>query len=271
MHDFLRDMFSQTSFPNGQPHSALPDMHCDFDNEKLTCSKAAPSQTIEMPLTVRPKAVKCPSEEVGKETRNDSSQKTITRRTNISSTKRTIDCPVIVFIFRQTFISCQANLVCLKEILRDVKARTKRAKIAQPALIGLIRTHLESAETEQCAQVLENMMRSVFHRQVTDTIWIGSFIPKKDDKILEIKKNVCRVIYSSRTADNTGHRRNSLLWPFQCLLGPNRRASRDQANSSSAEHRKTGNHDNPDEGIPLKTNNQSSAAHGDEESSVKHG
>lgn len=267
LQDFLRDVFGQTSFPNGLQHSGLSAAasHCDSANDKLTCSKTAQSQTIEMPLTVKPNGTN-ESEERVKETRKNSTEKSVTKRTNIYSTKRTIDCPAIVFIFRQDFTSCQANLVCLKEIIRDVKARTKRAKIAQPALIGLIHTSLESAQTEQCAHVLENIMRSVFHRHVTDIIWVGSFIPRNEDKILAIKKNVCRVIYSSRTADNTGHRRNLFLWPFQCLFGTN---LRDQSNSTSAGHKPTGNRKDLEEGIPLKTNNHSTVAH--EESAVTDG
>lgn len=270
LQDFLRDVFGQTSFPSGLPHSGLPgDMHCDPENEGLTCSQAAPSETIEMSLTVKPNAVTNASQEVKKETRDSGTQKSITRRTNISSTKRTIDCPIIVFLFRQNFISSQANLVCLKEILRDVKARTKRAKIAQPALIGLIRTTLESAETEQCARVLMNVMHSVFHRQVTDTIWIGSFIPRNEDTIVAIKKNVCRVIYSSRTADYTGHKRNLFHWPFQCFRGTNERGQRDQTNSNCAGQRQTDNHKELEEGIPLKMNNHSAAAR--EEPAVRDG
>ncbi|XP_033821586.1 uncharacterized protein LOC117370301 [Periophthalmus magnuspinnatus] len=265
LQEFLRDVFSQTSFPNGQPHSAHTNTHCDTENENLASCKTR--QATNLPLTVRPKAVTNPSE-IGRETRNGS-QKSVWRR-DIYSTKRTIDSPVIIFIFRNTFLKCHSNLVCLKEILKDVKARTKRAQNAQPALIGLIRTSLESAETKQCAVVLENMMRSVFHRHVPDSMWIGSFVPKKEEEILEIKKNFCRVIYSSRTADNTGHRGNSLFWPFQCLLGPIRRAPRDRAKSNSTDNWQSGNPKDLEENIPLKTYNQSVGPHTvDEELAVK--
>ncbi|XP_072294167.1 uncharacterized protein [Eucyclogobius newberryi] len=236
LQEFLRDLFSHTCFSIGHPHSAQTDNPCAFDNDKLTSCKTAP--TSELPLTVRPKAVTNPSEAAGKETCNGS-QKSVLRM-DVHSTKRTIDCYVIIFIFRKSFLTCHANLQCLKEILRDVKLRLKRAEIARPALIGLIRSSLESAETTQCTLDLETMMRSVFHRHAPDSVWVGSFIPKKEDKLREIKKNFCRVLYSSRTADNTGHRGNMLLRPFQCLLGHNRRTSRGRAKSNPTNNRKTG-------------------------------
>ncbi|KAK7889353.1 hypothetical protein WMY93_024913 [Mugilogobius chulae] len=232
LQEFQRDLFGQTSFSNGQPHSALPG---NFDNERHTSCKTA--SATELPLTVRPKALTNPSEEVERNVRHGN-QKTVARR-DTHCTKRTIDSAVIIFIL---------------ERLSDVKARTKHAKNTQPALIGLIRTSkVESAETEQSALVLETLMRSVFHRHVPDAMWVGTFIPKEEDKITEIKKNFCRVTYSSRTADNTEHRRDPLFWPFQCLLGPNRRTSRDRAKGNSTDNWQTGNPRDQGESIPLKT------------------
>uniref|UniRef100_A0AAV2KXV3 Uncharacterized protein n=1 Tax=Knipowitschia caucasica TaxID=637954 RepID=A0AAV2KXV3_KNICA len=99
------------------------------------------------------------------------------------------------------------------------------------------------------------MMRTVFHRHAPGDMWIGSFIPEKEDYILEIKRNICRVILSSRTADNTRHKGNPLLWPFQCFLGPNGRLARGQANSNSTDNWQPGKKD-LEECIPLRTNNQ---------------
>ncbi|XP_008285785.1 uncharacterized protein C2orf72 homolog [Stegastes partitus] len=260
LQEFVRDMFHNGSPAsiNGQLQPCPSGRHDDAAGESVCC-KTETGKSNEIPLTARPKDLEL-GEEREKEKQDGNVQKTISRRANIYSLKRAIDSPVIIFIFRETFISQSPNEVCLKEILRDIKARTKRSRIARPALIGLIRTTQESAETRRCAQQLESLIRAVFHKQSPETIWVGCFIPQTEDKMLSIKKNTCKVIYSSQTADHTGDRGNPLLWPFQCWFRPQREEDRGQANSS-ASSRQRGDTGSPDEGVPLKTDALSAESH----------
>lgn len=258
--EFILEMFP-SNLENTIPELCSCSSNSHGDANAIQTTESGKSNDIQ--LTVRPSDLNLKAclegEDTKKETRatgNGKARRTAAKSANIYSLKRTIDSPVIIFIFRQTFLSKPSNHICLKEILKDIKARTKRAKLAQPALIGLIRTCQESAETHQCAQLLERQIHMVFHKHSPETIWVGCFIPKTEANMLAIKKNACKVICASQTADNTRDRGNPFFRTFQCLFWPLRRGARGQAERSSAS-RNRGDTRSAEESIPLKTSSLS--------------
>ncbi|KAJ8270446.1 hypothetical protein GJAV_G00114790 [Gymnothorax javanicus] len=120
----------------------------------------------------------------------------------LNHAKVTIDSQIIIFIFRHEFVSCHGNNVRLREILKDVKARTKHASI-RPALLGLVRATVEKEECKLSVVMLEGLIRSVFKKHPTDLIWVGLFVPEKADRTLTIKKNACRTLQALLNSESS--------------------------------------------------------------------
>ncbi|MBN3285383.1 PSMD1 ATPase, partial [Polyodon spathula] len=118
-------------------------------------------------------------------------------------TQRAIHSPLIVFVFRHEFLLHPRNRVCLKEILKDVRSRSRTAGV-QPALLGLVHSTSESRDSWQSVRLLEQLLKTVFKGHPDEATWVGHFIPKKRECILEIKKNACKAIRASLCAE-TGH------------------------------------------------------------------
>ncbi|XP_077441328.1 uncharacterized protein C2orf72 homolog [Vanacampus margaritifer] len=181
----------------------------------------------------------------------------VMRQTSRSSRRRTIDHPAIMLLFRHTFIRSE---VCVKKVLKDVRSRTKGASGALPALIGLVRiTTGESDENHRCLHRLETLIRKVFPQHPANTVWVGSFVPGTPSSVLDIKKNVCRVIACAQTADIPQDRGNPLLWPFQYLFRLIGGGARGEANSPTASNRR-GNSRSVEESIHLKINSMSAGS-----------
>ncbi|XP_053742184.1 uncharacterized protein LOC128771077 isoform X1 [Synchiropus splendidus] len=224
---------------------------CTSQNPHPCAAKMEDLNMKEIPLTIKRDGVS-PCEDAA----NGKPQRTATREVSVYSQRRAIDFPVIVFLFRQTFVSKTRNHVCVKEILKDVKARARRTK-RRPALIGLIHSRQEDSDTHQCLENLELLIRSVFRKHPAECIWVGCFLPLSEVNTLHIKRNISRVIKASQEADNTEDRGNLLSFPCRCW------SHRGRANGSPS-HEQRGDMQSEEESIPLKI--RSSAAGPQEES-----
>lgn len=268
LREFVHDMFfgqhagDGESLDNKNSNWHVHPPKSDFPNEnnatRETDIDSKPSlQENKIPLSTRPKDLGLSAKPVGEEKTpqppNGDVQMTKTSSINSCEIKRTIDSPIIIFIFRQEFVGVSSNEVYLKEILKDVRARTKRVHI-RPALIGLIRSGVDSEETRESVGFLERALRKVFRKHAPEAIWVGNFIPKSEERMLNIKKNACRVLHSSQTSDNTES--SGIYWQFQCLPWPFRGRNRAPVNTPS-----NGQKGIAEEGIPLKTDVLSSGPH----------
>ncbi|XP_056132943.1 uncharacterized protein C2orf72 isoform X2 [Lampris incognitus] len=193
LNDFIRDMFHVTPPPLAA--SGAEEVGSNGSPRQGDLAESHPDRGAEPPPARPGEAGRDP----GSRPQPPDAGRTATTKVNVCGPQRTIDFPVVVFLFRQDFLTGAANKRCLTEILKDVRTRSKRAG-APPALMGLIHAAAESDATRRCAQRLEGQMRAVFRRQPPDSIWVGVFLPKTESKILAIKQNACKVLRSSQTA-----------------------------------------------------------------------
>ncbi|XP_041120392.1 uncharacterized protein LOC121323405 isoform X2 [Polyodon spathula] len=154
---------------------------CSTDNAR--CSAATPATGL----------VKCSQQQRAVETRRAYGKA-------CKGTQRAIHSPLIVFVFRHEFLLHPRNRVCLKEILKDVRSRSRTAGV-QPALLGLVHSTSESRDSWQSVRLLEQLLKTVFKGHPDEATWVGHFIPKKRECILEIKKNACKAIRASLCAE----------------------------------------------------------------------
>ncbi|CAL8309731.1 unnamed protein product [Lota lota] len=278
MQEFIQVMFSNASTDttiddnaagrnnagSGQKNPSSAERHGDTLNENgVVCETEALGKTApkEKPLTESSVDLGIGVKPTGEHFRqppNGELQRTATKSINMSCLHRTIASPVIIFIFSEEFLKGLSSKACVKEILKDVRARTKRAN-PKPVLMGLVRTTVESGETRHCFELLEHLIRSVFRKHLQEAIWVGTFIPNKNSKILAIKENACRIWYSSQAADHTTNVDNSSNWPCQCLPWPVRREPQGHVCSSSTSKQR-GDTGNLEEEIPLKTSSVSTGS-----------
>ncbi|XP_076879958.1 uncharacterized protein LOC143528228 [Brachyhypopomus gauderio] len=164
---------------------------------------------------------------------------------NMSAKGRTISCAIIIFIFRHVYVHNKNNRVCVEEVLKDVKARTKRSGL-RPALLGLIYSDVESAETRGSVMFLEQTLRSVFTKHPHESIWAGHYISKSPDGMQTIKRHICTTVHFSQSPDNMPEKQGCLSLPLRWFRGEG------QPSSTSNSPVQKGNPENTEEGIPLR-------------------
>lgn len=141
--------------------------------------------------------------------------RTMRATSNASEVTRHIDSAMIIFIFSHEFVSNTCNHVCLKMIAKDIRARTEHNPV-HPAVVGLVHSSDETSGILESVKVLDLILRKVFKRQPSGSIWAGTFIPDGDESISAFKKHACKVIQSSLSSGNTGQTNNHLL-SLTCL------------------------------------------------------
>jgi len=125
--------------------------------------------------------------------------KSVSSSRNVGGKQRAIKCSVIIFIFRHEYVCEKENEVCLREILKDVRARLKRNAL-RPALLGLVHSDSDRSDSRASVELLDRSMRSVFINHPQQAIWTGRYVSKCPDVLQEIRWSTCRAVKSSMSA-----------------------------------------------------------------------
>ncbi|XP_028857318.1 uncharacterized protein LOC114802510 [Denticeps clupeoides] len=169
----------------------------------------------------------------------------------VKSASRAVDAAVVMFLINQQYVQRTPNRVCVKEILKDVKARIRHLKV-RPALVGLVRSEVETGQSQALVEVLERLLRSVFRQHSHQAIWAGVFIPGNVERILAVRRHATMALISSLAQDPSDRNARS-CWPLRQVswwTHGRRRPTRGQHDSELTSHCGT---ETVEEGIPLKT------------------
>lgn len=177
--------------------------------------------------------------------------KTVSSSRFIGAKQRAIKCSVIIFLFKHDYVCHKENHVCLREILKDVRARVKRNAL-RPALLGLVHTDGDPSESRDSVELLDRSLRAVFINHPPQAIWTGRYVTKSPDVLQEIRWNTCRAVKCSMSADSAVGGKSSLFWPLKCFPGVFRKTHRGQADVNTNSWQQA-NPNAAEEGIPLQT------------------
>lgn len=235
LQDFIADMF------NNGGHEE-PDCTGNSNGEiKMQTNACSPDQSH------TDRSEQSSSDHCKSEKPDPLKNKTVSSSRNIGGNQRAIKCSAIVFIFKHDYVCHKENRACLREILKDVRARIKR-NAHRPALLGLVHTDSESRDS---VEFLDRSLRAVFINHPPQAIWTGRYVTKSPDVLQEIRWNTCRAVKCSISADSAVGGKSSLFWPLKCFPGIFRKTHRGQADVNTNSWQQA-NPNAPEEGIPLQ-------------------
>lgn len=190
LQDFIADMF------NKGEHEEIHDCLGNSNGEiKIQTNVCIPDQSEQSSCV--------PDDRCTKSKKADPLEnKSVSSSRNIGGKQRAIKCSVIIFIFRHDYVCAKENEVCLREILKDVRARLKRNAL-RPALLGLVHTDSDQSESKESVDLLDRSMRSVFISHPQQAIRTGRYVSKCPDVLQEIRWSTCQAVKSSMSAGLT--------------------------------------------------------------------